>query len=123
MLDHLQFATAADWSDLWELPGQISGWMPDDRLQLDASFQKYCQIGVSREREECTTEDEMGTLVESLNELSTKTTKDFSYEIGLLTESIAEKEERESDSSERIIRTSAQTSDREATDDDVRQMF
>jgi hypothetical protein len=122
MLDHLQFANASEWLELLTLPAQTPAWTAEDQSQLGQAFKEYCESGVSEERRECSTEDEMITLIESLTELGKKTTQNFSYHISLLSESIAEREERASAPSERVSFPSSSPV-ASVTDEDVRQMF
>ena len=122
MLDHLWFANASEWLELLTLPSQAPGWTTEEQSQLDQAFKRYCESGVSEERRECSTEDEMNTLIESLTELGKKTAQNFSYHISLLSESIAEREERASARSERVSFPSGSPR-AYATDEDVRQMF
>jgi len=123
LLEHLHFAGASDWLELSDLPSKAVGWSPIDQSKLDAGFKRYEKDGVSDERRERTTEDEMSGLLESLTELAKKTNANFSYDINLLSESIAEGEERATSSAGGARYSAEVTITPAATDEDVRQMF
>ena len=126
MLEHVRFASAADWIELLALPDEALHWTAGDKSSLASEFKSYCDDGVGDDRRNCTTVDEMNGLIESLTELGQKTSHDFSYEIDQLSESIAEREEEKPKPAERDDTpsgTSFAAPAVVATADDVREMF
>jgi hypothetical protein len=127
MLEHARFASAADWVELLNLPTEVPGWSADDESNLSAEFENYCDDGIRDDRYNCSTVEDMNSLIDSLTELGQKTGKDFSYSIGLLDESIEEREESKPEAGEdTLVRFGWPINpflSPVGTDDDVRQMF
>jgi hypothetical protein len=78
MLDHLDFATAADWSVLSDFPNVALYWSAERETSLDRAFKAYCDEGYQEERSECSSVDDMTLLKTSLEELGTKRSHNFS---------------------------------------------
>jgi Restriction endonuclease len=126
MLEHIRFASAADWLQLLALPDEAVAWTAEDQSRLDVNFKVYCGSGIDEDRRNCSTVDEMSELVDSLTELGKRTGKDFSDDIEGLSESIAEREERRSAPTRGgNIPTTKEISSVAPimTDNDARQMF
>jgi hypothetical protein len=126
MLEHVQFASAADWLELLVLPDEALDWTGADQSNLNSEFKSYCENGVSDDRYNCSTVDEMNSLIGSLSELGEKARADFSFDIGLLSERIAQREEERPTlekgnniPSDTHLSATAPV----VTDGDVRQMF
>lgn len=125
MLEHIRFANAEDWLELLALPDEVLAWTPMNQELLVSEFGRYCDDGIWDDRHNCSTVDEMTGLIESLTELGQRTGRDFSSDIGLLAESIAEREEEKPEvgDSRAIPENVPSSSSPLMTDDDVRQMF
>ena len=127
MLEHVVYASTADWIALSDLPKWAKGWSEENQASLDAGFQEYLDQGYDDERSNAGTTDEMGALMESLTELGKKRHLDFSGRIRRLQEDIAEAEEEDRSESlssgDSFPNDAAVTNYDRTTDDDVRQMF
>ena len=125
MLSELLFARGSDWLELLKFPEKAKEWTDADETVLRKALNKYIKDGVSAEKHECTTLDEMTELRESLGQLETVYGLDFHAAIELLEEAIAEREEPEDrDSGSRWVPSStASMFQNVVTDEDVRQMF
>jgi hypothetical protein len=125
LVNHLKFAQASDWLELLAFSDRFSEGTVTSRSKIAKGFRCYRDHGVSDERMDCTTVDEMNELVDSLSELDRNFNTDFSDEISSLREAVAEREETNDPLSEGSgIPTVATPQDAyTVTDDDVRQMF
>jgi hypothetical protein len=126
LLEYARYASAEDWLELLALPDEALDWTASDQSNLVSEFDGYRESGVADDRHNCSTVDEMNNLIGSLSALGERTGIDFSYDIQLLSEDVAEREE------ERPALTGGdhvpsgplpQVSEPVVTDDDVRQMF
>lgn len=126
MLEHLRFASAADWLELLTLPDEALDWTATDQSNLNSEFESYRDNGVSDDRHNCSTVDEMDSLIGSLSELGQKAGTDFSYDIGRLSEQIAEREEERTaleEGNDTPSGTLLSATAPVVSVDDVRQMF
>ena len=128
ILAHVQFANAADWLELLALQDEALDWTTNDKSNLAIEFKTYCESGIAEDGRNCSTVDEMNDLIGSLTDLAKGTGINFSYDIGLLSESIAELEEERPALAEggdipSGTSFSVPLSVVVVTDDDVRQMF
>ena len=129
MLNHLNWATAADWSVLSDLPKKVLHWSAEQEAILDRAFEVYCDEGYTEERSECSSLDDMNSLKTSLKELGVKRAHNFEAIIKSLESDIAEAEEEEHEETEDSPNEGFLSSDRistsgeNVTEEDVRQMF
>jgi hypothetical protein len=129
MLGHLEWATAADWLVLSDLPKEVLHWSAEREAILDRAFKAYCDGGYKEERSECSGTEDMTSLKTSLEELGVKRAHNFGPIIKNLERDIAEAEEEEHEETEDSSSQGYSSSDRmfmggeNVTEDDVRQMF
>lgn len=125
VLDALAFARADDWLDLLAFPAKALEWSDADENQLAMALRLYEQNGARDERYDCTTVGELTGLRESLDKLRNEYGLNLKYQIDLLDEDIAEREE----GSRNLEEGSGYWRDRTpvrhdlVTDDEVREMF
>lgn len=124
VLDGLAFAKADDWLDLLAFRAKALGWDDVGKNRLAMELRCYEENGVSDERYDCSTVDELTGLRESLYKLCNEYGLDLNYQIELLDDEIAEREE----GSRNLEKGSGYLPDRTpvhdlVTDDEVREMF
>lgn len=125
VLDALDFARADDWLDLLAFPAKALEWSNTDQNQLEMALRHYEHNGARDERYDCTTVDEMMGLRESLDKLRNEYGLDLEYEIDMLDEEIAEREEgsRNLEEGSGYWRELTPVQHDLVTDDEVREMF
>jgi hypothetical protein len=125
VLDALAFARADDWLDLLVFPAKALEWSHADENQLKMALRRYEQNGARDERYDCTTVDELMGLRGSLDKLRNEYGLDLKYQIELLDEDIAEREEGSPNLKEGSGYWQDRTPARHdvVTDDEVREMF
>jgi hypothetical protein len=125
VLDALAFARADDWIELLAFPAKALEWSDAYEDHLKMALREYEQAGARDERYDCTTVDELIGLRESLDKLRNQYGLDLEYQIEMLDEDIAEREQE----SRNLEEGSGYWQDRTpvrhdlVTDDEVRQMF
>jgi hypothetical protein len=125
VLDALNFANADDWLDILAFPSKALEWSDKEQQQLEIGVQQYVQEGVSDERYDCTTLDELVELRESLDKLQSEYDLPLDRHIKLIDEDIAEREWENDDPQEGsgYGRGGVHVTHDLATDDEVREMF
>jgi hypothetical protein len=125
VLDRLAFARADDWIDLLAFPAKALEWREADEDRLKTALRHYEESGVSDERYDCTTVDELTGLRESLDKLRNEYGLDLEYQIDRLDEDIAERGEgsRDPEEGSGYWRDRTLVRHEVVTDDEVREMF
>jgi hypothetical protein len=124
LLQNMGLARATDWVAILPFAQKPSFWTDADKATVRDAFAKYRDEGVTDERYDCTTLDEMGGLVDDLTSLQ-KFGADFSQAIDRLNQNIAEREDGrdEPDEGTGISPSVTTVHSRETTDEEVRDMF
>jgi hypothetical protein len=91
ILQNLRFARATDWVAILPFVEKPRFWNDADKATVRNAFSEYRDEGVTDERYDCTTFDEIGGLVDDLTSLQ-KFGVDFSQAIDRLNQDIAERE-------------------------------
>lgn len=126
LLSHLGRASADDWTYLLSFPADAPEWLDTDELILKSALQRYQAKGVREDRYNCDTRDDLDDLRRALSELNERYGLDFSAEINLIDEEIAEREESESEPEyERGSYSNNSSAERAetVTEEEVREMF
>lgn len=125
VLDALAFARADDWFELLAFPAKALEWSGAYEDQLKMALREYEQNGARDERHDYTTVDELIGLRESLGKLRDQYGLDLEYEIEMLDEDIAEREQESRNPEEGSGDWQDRTPVRHdlVTDDEVCQMF
>jgi hypothetical protein len=125
LLSHLTFASASDWMHLIALPKEALEWSAADQANLDRELKDYCDNGVTDDRHNRSSSDELTDLRDSLEELGKKVNYDFSSHIHRLDEAIAERSEEPESLSQGsgILKRVAANQRKVVTDDEVKRMF
>jgi hypothetical protein len=125
VFESLHSARADDWLEILAFPSRALEWSEIEQQQLAIGVQQYVQEGVSDERYDCTTLDELEELRESLNKLQEEYGLPLDRPIALLDEDIAEREEESQDPEEGSGYGRGEIPVRHdvVTDDEVRDLF
>jgi hypothetical protein len=124
VLQNIRLARATDWVAILPFVQTSPFWTDADKATVRDAFSEYRDEGITDERYDCTTLQEIEGLVDDLTSLQ-KFGVDFSQAIDRLNQDISEREDGREEPDEGIgISPSATTVHRrETTDEEIRDMF